>query len=152
MEDMFFAAFLYLLDFCFVCWLLAPNTPEHPATTRNSPELSLSSLQAAFAVEPEPDTEADPDKEPEPDTKAESDTEAEAQSDTDDSLTALLAGIEIEKLKLRVARKIASRLGIRQKVNGKDQPLAWLRSQIKKRLEEEPQSVSPVIYEVLSVA
>jgi hypothetical protein len=36
-------------------------------------------------------------------------------------------------------------LGIQQKVGGKDQPLSWLRAQIKKRLEENRAEVAPII-------
>ncbi|NET07803.1 MAG: hypothetical protein F6K09_08780 [Merismopedia sp. SIO2A8] len=61
----------------------------------------------------------------------------------------LFEDLDIEHLKLRPARKIASRLGIAQKVNGKDQPLKWLRSQIQKRLREEPEKVATIISEVL---
>ncbi|NEO33497.1 MAG: hypothetical protein F6K36_24345 [Symploca sp. SIO3C6] len=61
----------------------------------------------------------------------------------------LLEDLDIEHLKLRPARKIASKLGIAQKVNGKDQPLKWLRIQIQKRLREEPEKVATIISEVL---
>ncbi len=53
----------------------------------------------------------------------------------------LLLGVNIDKLKLREARKIAKVLGIAQKVNGKDQKLSFLRSQIKLKLQQE-QSLS----------
>jgi hypothetical protein len=48
----------------------------------------------------------------------------------------LLRGISIDKLKLRQARKIAKVLGITQKVNGCDQKLEFLRSQIKLKLQQ----------------
>lgn len=48
----------------------------------------------------------------------------------------LLLGINMDKLKLRQARKIAKVLGIAQKVNGKDQKLDFLRSQIKLKLQQ----------------
>lgn len=47
----------------------------------------------------------------------------------------LLPDLQIDKLQLRPARKIARTLGINQKVNGKDQPLTWLRTQIKLKLQ-----------------
>ncbi len=49
----------------------------------------------------------------------------------------LLLIVNIDKLKLREARKIAKVLGIAQKVNGKDQKLDFLRSQIKLKLQQE---------------
>ncbi len=46
-----------------------------------------------------------------------------------------LAGINLDTLQLRPARKMAKLLGISQKVNGRDQPLSWLRVQIKAKLQ-----------------
>ncbi len=71
------------------------------------------------------------------------------ESQISPTLEQLLEGIDLDKLQLRPARKIASRLNIQQKVNGKDQPLGFLRAQIKKRLSEQPQEVAPVIQEIL---
>ncbi len=48
----------------------------------------------------------------------------------------LLTGMDLDKLKLRQARKIAKVLGIAQKVNGRDQKLAFLVSQIKSKLQQ----------------
>ena len=48
----------------------------------------------------------------------------------------LLLGVNIDKLKLRQARKVAKALGIAQKVNGRDQKLEFLRSQIKVKLQQ----------------
>ena len=64
----------------------------------------------------------------------------------------LLDGVEVEKITLRKARKIASRLGIRQKVNSKDQPKSWLVAQIAKRLETQPIATAAVIKEVYKIA
>lgn len=68
------------------------------------------------------------------------------------SLEELLSEVDLDHLKLRPARKIASRLGITQKVNSKDQPLSWLRAQIKKHLAEaeKPQEIAQVIRELAS--
>lgn len=63
----------------------------------------------------------------------------------------LLDGVEVEKITLRKARKIASRLGLRQKVHGKDQPKAWLVAQIAKRLETQPEATAAVIKEVCTL-
>ena len=48
----------------------------------------------------------------------------------------LIRGVDLDKLKLRQARKIAKVLGIAQKVNGKDQKLGFLVSQIKVKLQQ----------------
>ena len=64
----------------------------------------------------------------------------------------LLDGVEIDKITLRKARKIASALGIRQKVNGKDHRKAFLVAQIKKRLELNPIEVAPIIVEKVKAA
>lgn len=48
----------------------------------------------------------------------------------------LLLGVDLDKLQLRQARKLAKVLGIAQKINGKNQKLAFLRGQIKLKLQE----------------
>ena len=63
----------------------------------------------------------------------------------------LLRGVNLDKLKLRQARKIAKVLGIAQKVNGKDQKLDFLRSQIKLKLQQaESETVQVVKKELLA--
>ncbi len=64
----------------------------------------------------------------------------------------LLDGVEIDKITLRKARKIASALGIKQKVNNRDQPKAWLLKQIAKKLEANPVEVAPIIVEKVRAA
>lgn len=64
----------------------------------------------------------------------------------------LLREIDLDTLQLRPARKICGQLGIQQKINGKDAPLSWLRSQIKSRFSEEPTEVVPIIQEILKAA
>lgn len=49
----------------------------------------------------------------------------------------LFGDIAVDTLKLREARKLAKLLGIAQKINGRDQTLAFLRSQIKVKLQQE---------------
>jgi hypothetical protein len=68
------------------------------------------------------------------------------------TLEELLEGIDLDTLPLRAARKIAGKLGIAQKVNGKDAPLAWLRTQIKNRLSDLPIETAPIILAVMTVA
>jgi len=64
----------------------------------------------------------------------------------------LLDGIEVEKLTLRKARKVAKALDIRQKVGGKDQPKAWLLKQIAKKFKANPEEVAPIIVEQVQAA
>lgn len=64
----------------------------------------------------------------------------------------LLEGIEVEKLTLRKARKVAKALDIRQKVSGKDQPKAFLVAQIAKKLKANPVEVAPIIVEQVRAA
>ena len=63
-----------------------------------------------------------------------------------------LQGIDIEKLQLRPARKIAEALNIAQKVHGKDAPVSWLRSQIKAQLKDQPVQTAEVISLILQHA
>jgi hypothetical protein len=54
------------------------------------------------------------------------------------SLADSLQDIDLARLPLRRARKVVRALGIKQKVNGKDKPVKFLRAEIKQRLKEEP--------------
>ena len=63
----------------------------------------------------------------------------------------LLRGVDLDKLKLRQARKVAKVLAIAQKVNGKDQKLNFLKSQIKIKLQQaESETVQVVKKELLA--
>ncbi|MCC0178753.1 hypothetical protein I4641_17420 [Waterburya agarophytonicola K14] len=64
----------------------------------------------------------------------------------------LLDGVEIDKITLRKARKIASALGIKQKVNNRDHKKAFLVAQIAKRLRANPEMVAPIIAEKVLAA
>lgn len=57
--------------------------------------------------------------------------------------------IEIERLKLREARKICKELNIQQKVNGKDVPLSWMKVQIYEAMSRRSTELS-ALTEVLS--
>jgi len=70
--------------------------------------------------------------------------------------------IDVDKIDLRTARKIATAIKkasksnpdliIKQKVNNKCVPLAWLQAQIKHRLELAPEIVAPIIRELAPTA
>lgn len=80
-------------------------------------------------------------------------TSLEPELEVNNSIT-----VDIDKIDLRTARKIASAIKkstnpksdliIKQKVNGKNVPLAWLQAQIKNRLEIAPEIVQPIIQEL----
>ncbi len=61
----------------------------------------------------------------------------------------ILAAVDLSKLKLRQARKIAKVLGIAQKVNGRDQRLAFLISQIKFKLQQAKPEILQVVKQEL---
>jgi hypothetical protein len=67
--------------------------------------------------------------------------------------------INTQLITLRQARSIASAikkanpsLGIQQKVNGSDASVEWLRIQIKNRLEQAPEVVTPIIFKFAPAA
>lgn len=66
-------------------------------------------------------------------------------------LVKLLSDIDIDKLQLRPARKIAKALNIAQKINGRDQTLGFFRSQIKAKLQQS-EALSVETVEVLGKA
>jgi len=61
----------------------------------------------------------------------------------------LLAGVNLDKLPLRLARKVAKVLGIAQKVNNKDVPISFLRVQIKSKLTQS-QSLSLETFDTIN--
>ncbi len=64
-------------------------------------------------------------------------------------LEELLLGVDIDRLTLRQARKIAKVLEIAQKVNGRDQKLASLVSQIKLKLQQAKVEIVEVVQQEL---
>jgi hypothetical protein len=152
MQDIAFATLLFVAYFCAACCFcynpknsnltttesvpLEPTEDEDLVQDLWKPEEPITLAQALSAeFDPQPvveETLESPNQEP--------------------TLEELLQDIDLDTLQLRPARKICSRLGIQQKVNGKDAPLSWLRSQIKSRLSEKPTEVVPIIQEVLEAA
>ncbi len=103
-------------------------TPETPITSQRSKPAQVTMEDCARVVEETPESLLEP------------------------IIEELLQDIELDTLQLRPARKICGKLGIQQKVNGKDAPLSWLRAQIKSRLTEKPQETAPVIMSVLKAS
>ena len=89
------------------------------------------------------------DVEPETTTEVTTVTEVEEKPA---AIANLLEGIEVEKLTLRKARKVAKALDIRQKVRGKDQPKAWLLKKIAQKLKDNPEKIAPIIVEKVQAA
>jgi len=132
METLAFATLLFVVYFCTACCFFY------------SPNNSTSQLH----FEPEKFNK-EPIAEPVADTEESGVDEPKKNPET---ILELLSGVDLDKLQLRPARKIAGKLGIQQKVNGKDQPLSWLRAQIKKHFSEKPIETAPVIVEALKAS
>jgi hypothetical protein len=156
MQDILFATFLFVTYFCCTCYFFySPNSSSGQFTAlsetdQSSPIDEVENLTLDL-WDDEPITIAEAlsiEFDPQPEHEIEmSDIRHQEQT-----LEELLEGIDLDTLQLRPARKICGRLGIQQKVNSKDAPLSWLRSQIKSRLSEEPTEVAPIIQEVLRAA
>jgi hypothetical protein len=171
METIAFATLLFVVYFCSACcFLYNPQTAVSAEASTSVPVVAAFKSTVTpqeITVAPEPSTVevAATRKEPSQDEELEADKREAATAlveatiaskepeqillEEPTTLEQLLKGIDLDKLQLRPARKIAGRLNIQQKVNGKDQPLGFLRAQIKKRLSEQPQEVAPVIEEIL---
>jgi hypothetical protein len=167
MQDIAFATLLFGIYFVSACCFLDnPNQSlisqdlitsssgeSEPKSELIRVEVSISTLPelGSGVDQPSPIAEA-PKTEFEPEPEVEIDrSDIQVQKPT---LEELLEGIDVDSLQLRPARKICGRLTppIVQKVNGKDAPLSWLRSQIKSRLSEKPTEVVPVIQEILKAS
>jgi hypothetical protein len=155
MESIAFASLLFVTYFCAACFFYSPSP---------SRKISIPTTTETVPLEPTEDEEIIEDlwESEEPITLAQAlSAEFDPQPVVEETLESpnqeptleeLLQGIDLDTLQLRPVRKICSRLGIQQKVNGKDALLSWLRSQIKSRLSEQPTEVAPIIQEVLEAA
>jgi hypothetical protein len=152
MQDVLFATVLFVAYFSFVCCLLSERTSvKSPLSAQPQSEEVASSAIVENLWDDQPITMASAlgtEVDPEPEVEL----EMSDKRNPEPTLEELLEGIDLDSLQLRPVRKICGRLGIQQKVNGKDAPLSWLRSQIKSRLSEKPTEVGPIIQEVLKAA
>lgn len=144
MQDIAFATLLFCIYFCFSCCFLYK---PHQSTQKES---ISSGYGRNSQVEVETELKVDL-WEIEPIAIASKDNTPDTQV-AEPTLEKPIEGIDLDNLQLRPARKICGRLGIQQKVNGKDAPLSWLRAQIKARLIEKPIEVAPLIQEVLKAS
>jgi hypothetical protein len=154
MESLAFATLLFVIYFCAACCFFYSSTNSiglvatSSETDQSSPTDDVENLNQDLWVDP-PLTIAEAlsaDFDPEPEL------EMSDVQHLEPKLEDLLREIDLDTLQLRPARKICGRLGIQQKVNSKDAPLSWLRSQIKSRLSEKPNEVVPIIQEILKAA
>lgn len=163
-----FPIFLFIVFFSTACCFL--YSPAEAETNRN--------LQYTFPItssNSEPDTSVNPSsntnnetscpsslqvEKPEPLIQKQPIPEEAAIASTPISTTGLASvAINTQRITLRQARAIASAikkanpsLGIKQKVNGSDASVEWLRVQIKNRLEQAPELVTPIILELAPAA
>jgi hypothetical protein len=172
-----FAALLFTAYFCFACcFLYTPSSTEQiskeseklkkekelpqvpPTLLQDKPQAAA--IEENLEVEPQPrpvpmhQEDTSVLEEPWTSQPLEKAQEQKVDEPASNPLTIeeLIEDVDLDNLQLRPARKIAGKLGIQQKVNGKDQSLGFLRGQIKKQLEEQPQEVAPVIQEILSAS
>lgn len=159
MQDLLFASFLFISYFVAACCLLYTPSRNQQRLEPMAVEMELEPLQLSTSACQDPwEVEESmiiaqpscPDFDPKPDVEIDTPESLVPES----TLEELLEGIDLDSLQLRPARKIAGKLmpPIAQKVNGKDVPLSWLRSQIKSRLSEKPNEVVLIIHEVLRAA
>ncbi len=150
MQDLLLASFLYAFTFCALCcFVYSPKPVSIQSRTTEPIQADLWMEELELVVTSEPESEIDDVWKDVPEAPAPEENTPDTQEPT---IEELLKGIDLEKLQLRSARKICGKLGIQQKVNGKDAPLCWLRGKIKQRLEEKPSEVAPVILEIVNAA
>ncbi|MEM8831776.1 MAG: hypothetical protein AAGE96_20810 [Cyanobacteria bacterium P01_G01_bin.19] len=150
MEDMMFGLVLFVVYYIFLVWLYAPavESSEGAWEVNESGEIvhhnEILTVPTVKPIEQQlKDVLWSSDEE-----VTETVTEVEHQPTVEE----LLDGVEIDKITLRKARKIASALGIKQKVNGRDQPKKWIVAQIAKKLKANPIEVAPIIIKQVRAA
>lgn len=154
MEDMMFGFLLFVLFYGFFGWLFLVPAQIQDSCAESTWEMNQSG-EIVVRHEDGRVTTVEPIESQLKDilwdnTEEVTNTVTEVQQKP--TVEELLDGVEVEKITLRKARKIASHLGIRQKVNGKDQPKSWLVAQIVKRLENQPIATAAVIKQVCDLA
>jgi hypothetical protein len=161
MHDYIFATFLYVAMFCLICCLR--YQPNHTGTIANN-EPQPADMNQVFTTESEQKAEPTkgliedaltvPDYWDEPTKIIEPETVKTVESEPLKTASTL----NYEKLTLRQCRAVIREINlglpeldrIRQKINGKDAPADWLRSQIVCYLEAHP-SIAIAVEELLKV-
>jgi hypothetical protein len=155
MLDFLFDTFLYVAMICFVCCLR--YKPSHTATiaTINNEQKPAADIHQVSTTEPEQKTEpanaltedtlATPNHWDEPTEVIEPETALAVEPEPLNTANTL----NEEKLTLRQCRDVIREINkslpkadrIRQKINGKDASVGWLRGQITRYLENNPAAV-----------
>lgn len=142
-EHIALATLLFVVYFTGFCFLF--TSPEAEAVVSQNrevevreSELTLAALEDAFSVEPEEIDEEEVTQE----VVTQQEVVHYPAFDT------LINSFGKTKVTLRDARKIAGKLGIKQKVSNKDQPRDWLVGQIRKRYEQDQEAVIPILEQV----
>ena len=150
MEDMMFGLVLFVVYYIVLVWLYAPAVESSGGAweiDRDGEIVHHNEILTVPTVKPIEQQLKDvlwsSDEE-----VTETVTEVEHQPTVEE----LLDGVEIDKITLRKARKIASALGIKQKVNGRDHKKQFLVAQIAKKLRTNPEMVAPIIVEEVRAA
>jgi hypothetical protein len=135
MESIMFAVWLWFVAFSVGCWFVSPLSSSAPVFV-SEPETEVS--EALTEIEKE-------------NKKQGSVYVASVESSVEVQSTSL----DVDSLSLRELRQVIRALNeglakndpqrIRQKVNKKDAPLDWLKSQVKTRLKEEPHQLENVL-------
>ncbi|MBD0364270.1 MAG: hypothetical protein ICV55_16120 [Coleofasciculus sp. C3-bin4] len=149
MHDYIFATFLYVAMFCFICCLR--YQPNHTGTIANN-EPQPADMNQVFTTESE--QKAEPTNAVTENALAIADywdeftkvIEPEAVKVVEPEPLKIANTLNLEKLTLRQCRAVIREINkglpkqdrIRQKINGKDAPVDWLRSQITRYLETHP--------------
>jgi hypothetical protein len=156
MQDFLFATFLYVAMICFVCCLRYQSSRTATVATE-ADEPQPADINQVFKTESEQkaeptnglikDTLTAPDYWDEPTKIIEPDVET-VKAVESEPLKAVNT-LNFEKLTLRQCRAVIREINlslpkadrIRQKINGKDAPVGWLRGQIARYLETHPAAV-----------
>ena len=149
MEDMMFSLFLFVIFYTFLVWLfLVPAEPAEIASAKDDTAWNMNQDGEIVLDNEKGQVTITPIERQLHDVLWES-NKVSTTVITKGSLSpitgTILEDIQVDKITLRTARKIAKALDIRQKVKGKDQPKKWLVAQIKKALEDDPTKVAPII-------
>ena len=149
MEDMMFGLVLFVVYYIVLVWLYAPAVESSEGAwevnqdgeiVHHNDHLTVSTVKP---IEQQLKDVLWDNKEV---------TETVMEVEAKPAIADLLEGIEVEKLTLRKARKVAKALDIRQKVNSKDQPKKWILAQIGKKLKANPIEVAQIIVEQVQAA
>lgn len=155
MENTFFGLVLFLIVYGFLIWLTdggnigfngaKASSEDSPATTK----VSSSEINKANEVVDSPAGNK-PIEQQLKDILW--NDEVEQTIPNDNRAIPVITEEAVTKLNYRQARKVAGKLGIRRKVNGKDANKAWLVAQIKAKVRNSAAEVKIAFDEVTSAA